>query len=885
MTVGPGTRLGPYTVIAAIGSGGMGQVYRAHDDRLGRDVAIKVLPPEVAADADRLRRFEQEARAAAALNHSNILALYDIGSENGVSFIVTELLDGRTLRELLAQERPATTRVIDLAAQIADGLAAAHGRNLVHRDIKPENIFVTTDGHAKILDFGLAKLVEAPGEAEVPTRAATAPHTVLGTAGYMAPEQVRGQPLDHRADIFAFGSVLYEMLTGRRAFGGDTVLDTMSAILREAPATIVSTADRPLPPSLLRIVDRCLEKSPAARFQSTTDLAFALKNLSQSESISTPFSGISLPLATTARTWRQFVPWALAALLLVALLAVWQPWRRAAVASVPPVIRFTIGPPAGTQFEPMAIAPFPAISPDGEQLVFQVTRDDGRGLWIRPLLSVDARPLGITVALANQTFWSPDGRSLAFWNENKLQRLDLSTNVVQTICDPQGIAGGTWSQSDVIVYWRGTGPLMQVPAGGGTPVPLTSLDTAANQKSHRNASFLPDGRRFLYQSAPDKIIWMGSLDGAPPKQLLAADARVVFAPPDWVLFVRQNTLLAQRVDLERLELLGQPQQIAEDVRTNETNGRSAFTVSSNGILVYRTGDQSQDGVLTWFDRSGKMLGRVAESGARYQGGFGFLPDQRHVVAHIHDDAQGGGDLWTIDLERGTRTRLTSHPAHDELPVLSPDGAAVAWNSARTTPRQIFRKPTTTGAGDEQVWIQMNGAPRHWSRNWLVFDVLGKNGLPDIWVAPVDGSTPPRAYLETDFNEAFGSLSPDERWMVYQSNESGRFQVYVSPFPQAESQSVVSGREGGVGPQWRKDGREIFYTTAPLVGTLMAVAITPKGNILDAGTPVALFPRRFRVGFLVSRDGQRFLMPQPAEATNTDVPLTVVVNWTSLLSQK
>ena len=425
-----------YTVIAAIGSGGMGQVYRAHDDRLGRDVAIKVLPPESRptriACAGSSRKRAPRPRSIIPTSSRCITS----ASANGVSFIVTELLDGRTLRELLAEERPATARVIDLAAQIADGLAAAHGRNLVHRDIKPENIFVTTDGHAKILDFGLAKIVELPGE--IPTRAATAPHTVLGTAGYMAPEQVRGQPLDHRADIFAFGSVLYEMLTGRRAFGGDTVQDTMSAILREAPATIVSTTDRPLPPSLLRIVDRCLEKAPAARFQSTTDLAFALKTLSQSGSINTPFPGINVPLSATAHTWRQFLPWALAALLLIALLAVWQPWRRAAVASIPPVMRFTIGPPAGTRFGTAPISPFPAISSDGEQLVFQAVGDHGIGLvWIRPLDSVDARPLSISTAQGPQAFWSPDGRSLAFWSEDKLRRLDLSTNVVQTICDAE----------------------------------------------------------------------------------------------------------------------------------------------------------------------------------------------------------------------------------------------------------------------------------------------------------------------------------------------------------------------------------------------------------------------------------------------------------------
>ena len=893
MAVGPGTRLGPYSVIAAIGSGGMGQVYRAHDHRLGRDVAIKVLPPEVANDAERLRRFEQEARAAAALNHSNILALYDIGSQDGVSFIVTELLEGRTLREVLIEEKLATMRVIDLAAQVASGLAAAHGRSLVHRDIKPENIFVANDGQAKILDFGLAKIVDPAGLVDAPTRAATAPHTVLGTAGYMAPEQVRGHPVDHRTDIFAFGSVLYEMLTGKRAFAGDTTLDTMSAILREAPSTIVSTPDRPLPPSLLRIVDRCLEKSPGARFQSTTDLAFALKNVSQSDAPSAQFQTATLPIPPRTLGGRDLLLLTLGTLLVISLFTPWQFWRRAPVVSEPPTMRFTIGPPAGTEFEFQPIAPWPVLSPDGEQLVFHAVRDGNTSLWLRHLSSTDARPLGITVDRGTQAFWSPDGRSVAFWSDKKIQRLDLSTNVVQTICEAQGvIGGGTWGPNDLIVVWRGaggegSGPLMQVPATGGALKPLTALDAGAKQTAHRNALLLPDGRRFLYQSMPDAVFWVGSLDGGPATKLLTADARVLFAPPDWLLFVRQNTLLAQRVDFSRLQMLGEPRQIAEDVRTNETNGRSAFTVSTNGILVYRTGDQTQEALLTWFDRSGKVLGRVADSGARYST-VHLLPDERHVVTHIHDDAQGGGDLWKIDLEKGNRMRLTTHPAHDDFPVVSSDGAAVAWrrNSAGTW--QILRKPLT-GTGDEQIWVEMNEevTPRQWSRNWLVFDVRKKDDSVDLWVAPVDGKTPPRAYLAaTEYNEQAGRLSPDERWMAYHTNEGGRVQVYVSPFPNAqENKWPASGREGGGGPSWRDDGREIFYQTLPQFGKVMSVPVTVNGNMLELGSARELFIRRSGGFFGITRDGQRFLLPHPPEDTHADVPLTVVVNWTSLLAKK
>ena len=390
MSLAPGTRLGPYELVAVIGAGGMGAVYRARDTRLHRDVAVKVLPPEVSSDADRLRRFEEEARAAASLNHSNILALYDIGTDNGVSYIVTELLDGRTLGHLIADERLATSRVINLAAQIADGLAAAHGRNIVHRDLKPENVFVTTDGRAKLLDFGLAKIV-GPGDAlEGPTRSATAPNVVLGTAGYMAPEQLRGLAVDHRTDIFTFGAVVYEMLTGRRAFVGDTALDSMTAILREAPAAIVSTPDRPVPPSLLRIVDRCLEKAPAARFQSTTDLAFALKALSQSESVTLPFPR-DPALASTKWRWRQAVPWGLTAALAAALVLMWQPWRPAPAVFVDDaIVRFTIGPPAGMRFGLSAVSPFPAISPDGQQLVSRRARQ--RGWHVDPAAGRPRRP-------------------------------------------------------------------------------------------------------------------------------------------------------------------------------------------------------------------------------------------------------------------------------------------------------------------------------------------------------------------------------------------------------------------------------------------------------------------------------------------------------------
>ena len=898
MPLTSGTRLGPYEISGALGAGGMGEVYRARDTRLNRDVAVKVLPPDVAGDADRLRRFEDEARAAAALNHSNILAVYDVGTDAGVTFIVSELLEGRTLRQVLDEERLGLSRVVDLAAQIADGLAAAHARAIVHRDLKPENIFVTVENRAKILDFGLAKSVTPADEhaaLNAPTRSATAPHTVLGTAGYMSPEQVRGQAIDHRADIFAFGAVLYEMLSGKRAFGGDTVLDTMTAILREAPAPVTAPLDRPLPPALLRLVERCLEKSPAARFQSTTDLAFALKSLSHVDSSATAaLHALPASTATSRSRAGQLLPWAAAALFALTSLLLWQPWAAGVGAPRPDVVRFTIAPPDGMDFGPAiaGIAPFPAISPDGQQLAFTVNRpNEPNELWLRPLKGLDARP--IPGASGSQAFWSPDGKSMAFFGNNKLQRVDLDSGVVQTLCDANGAGGGAWSAAGTILFSTGggglgaaTGPIKRVAAAGGTVDEVTKLDAARKEIGHRRPSFLPDGRHFLYQAAPENAIWAGSLDGTPPKRLMPSDSGAVYVPPGVLVFVRQNTLFAQRFDVERLELVGDAFPIAEDVRTNEVNGRSSFTVSSTGVLVYRAGDLANVAPLAWRDRAGKEIRTIKGSEAEYAGLSLVQPDERSVIAHIHDEAQNGGDLWRIDLESGARSRVTSDPNHDQVPMTSFDGTMVAWSSNRVDQTfQIFRKPSS-GVGSDEHWLKLSDSavPWHWSRNWLVFVVQSETTRGDLWVAPLGDVAKARPYLQTEYGEGHGRLSPDEKWMAYSSSETERQEVYIRPFPDANAGKwTVSGTVPGGNPSWRQDGRELFYVAPG--GRIMAVAITPGATTIAAGQPRQLFqmPGLSTPSVAIARDGQRFLVSARAAATETPTPLTVVINWPSLIT--
>jgi eukaryotic-like serine/threonine-protein kinase len=885
MSLTAGTRLGPYEILAPLGAGGMGEVYRATDTRLDRIVAVKVLSPHLSADPELRQRFEREARVISSLNHPNICALYDVGETAAplpTRFLVMELVEGESLAERLSKGPLQIDQALQRGIEILDALSSAHRRGVVHRDVKPGNVMLTKAG-AKLLDFGLAKSGPAVGGSDAFSETAvttppnlTAHGTIVGTFQYMAPEQLEGLEVDARSDIFAFGAMLFEMITGRRAFSGRTQASLIGAILRDQPPP-VSTVVALTPPALDRVIGKCLAKEPDDRWQDASDLRDELKWI-----VSGPTQvGAPARAASASRGW----VWVLAALALGAAAGLAAPYlRRPAPAAV---IRFTLPPPEGAAFAPRGapVAPFPAISPDGTRIVFVAQRGgEAANLWVRSLDGLEARPLNDTnVRLDTLSpalpFWSPDSRSIGFFADGKLKRINVDSGSPETICDSPQSGGGSWGADGTIVFAsRIDEGLRKVSATGGAASLVTTPDPARGEISHSNPAFLPDGRHFLYWvQAPKPSIRVGSIDSSDTKHLFESDSRAVYGSGH-VFFVRQSTLFAQPLDTSRLATSGEPVLVAEDVRTFPLNGRSAFSASTNGVLVYRTGAANSGRTLAWFDRKGTQIAVVPDSAATYTG-MSLDADDRHLVAQI--EAGSESDLWMIDLQQGLRSRITSEAKSEGSPVLSADGRQVAFASDRNGIDDLFLK-RADGVGDEPVLVKSTTRkyPTDWSRHWITFTAFDPTRKLDVWVLEPGGA--PRPYLQTEFSERDGRLSPDERWMIYVSDETGRDVVYIRPFPNADGGKWrVSGVGSGVAPRWRSDGKEILYVDE--TGSMVAVSVKLGDQGPELGSPQVLFRSAglTRASYAVSRDGGRFLMPVPRESSQAEVPLSVVLNWPTL----
>jgi Tol biopolymer transport system component len=896
MALTSGTKLDPYEIVSPLGAGGMGEVYRARDARLGRDVAIKILPESFANDADRLRRFEQEARAVAALNHPNILAVFDIGRYQGSPFLVSELLDGETLRAVLDRGPLPQRKAIDYGVQITHGLAAAHEKGIVHRDLKPENIFVTKDGRIKILDFGLAKLAQQNATDELTiTGSHTAAGLVMGTAGYMAPEQVRGEAADPRTDIFAFGAVLYEMLSGVRAFRRDTAAETMTAVLKEEPPEL-SDPSRPVSPALDRIVRRCLEKSPEQRFQSARDLSFALSALTGSETSSAARAAASAP--------RRFpiLLWLGGAFALAAVAAVtWYVARRPAPNTR---MQFALAMPDEMSISHMA------LSRDGSMLVFVSPEEnsDLPMLFVQRVGSADVTALPGTQG-ASFPFWSPDAAYVGFFARGKLQKIAIAGGPPQPLAGVLSARGGTWGSQNVIIFAPDTGSgLWQVDANGSGLAPVTQdmLTHDGRVQTHRWPVFLPDGKRFLFWAgnfANNKVdpvggIYLGSLDGKEAKLVILCHSSFSYGTRDLVFADDQRQLVSVAFDPSSGQVSGNVTPIGNQVGFQPSTFWAAIAAANNTI-IYNHGVGAAQSVLTWIDRSGKELSKIGEPGI--VANPTLSPDGSRVAVDITDIKANNVDIWQESTSSAGNARFTFDPSEETTGVWSRDGSMIAYRAVVAAGSTIVSKPSS-GLVREKQLSRAASIDDFLANSWSLdgkqilitvqssshyyLALLPSTGGDFTPLLSGDAQTPsgggPVAYAIKS-NETNGQISPDGKWIAYASDESGAWEIYVTSFPGAAGKWQVS-RGGGSEPRWRGDGKELFYI-APS-GMLMAVPVNAESNFAT-GTPTPLFQIHGRATisstdvftYDVAKDGKRFLVNRYVKPDHV-APLTVLLNTPS-----
>jgi len=889
MPLPSGTKLGPYEITGAVGAGGMGEVYRAHDTRLGRDVAIKVLPENFAKDAILKERFEREARTISSLNHPNICTLHDVGHQNGTDFLVMELLEGESLAERLARGALPLAETLRIGVEMADALDRAHRQGIVHRDLKPGNIVLTKAG-AKLLDFGLAKpqaLAAASGFGRTathvsPTSPVTREGTVIGTFQYMSPEQVEGREADARSDIFALGAVLYEMATGKRAFEGKSQISIASAILEKEPEPI-SRVQPMTPPALEHVVKTCLAKDPEERFQRAHDIKLQLKWIAEGGSQ----AGAAAPVGARRRR-REWLAWGAVAILgAAAVLTGVDYLRRTRQAESGAVKRFVVSLPVSNV--PLAgNTNSLAVSPDGQYFVYGASRASGGwGLYLHSMSELDAVLLPGSEDALNP-FFSPDGKWVAFFASGKLKKVAVTGGAAMTICDaPQG-RGASWGPDEAIVFGApGTSGLWRVSAKGGKPEELTRLDRGQNEISHRWPEFLPGGKEILFAiqgSSPDwdtARIAVLSLKTGKWRTLIEGGSNPHYSPSGHIVFARSGTLVAVPFDLDKLEVTGSPTPVVEDVFMSRVSGNAEAAISSEGTLVYMAGrglDRPRE--LMWVDREGQSKSLGMAPGAYEQPNLS--PDGKKVALHIQPPSD---DIWEYDLGRGTLTRLTFQPGEDETPVWSPDGKHIAYSAnISNEPRAILWK-NADGSGKEEV-LAATGFHIHVGSfspdgRLLAYTNYESDTRADLWLLPLTGDRKPRPFLQTQFNERDPKISPDGRWLAYTSDETGRDEVYVQALDGAGGKFQVSSR-GGFGALWARNGRELFYRDENKV---MAVAVTTQPGFTAASTRLLfegnyeIHPRREGI-WDVSADGQRFLMARAVGQESQAVQLRVVLNFFS-----
>ncbi|MDQ2871349.1 MAG: protein kinase, partial [Acidobacteriota bacterium] len=857
----------------------MGEVWRARDPRLGREVAIKVLPESLAADSDRLSRFEQEARAASALNHPNIVTIYEVGKTDAVSWISMELVRGSTVRELIAGAPLAPKRLLALAAQIADALGKAHDAGIVHRDLKPENIMVTRDGLVKILDFGLAKLAVSGDSV---TTAETVGHptrsgVVLGTVGYMSPEQASGRTADFRSDQFSFGSVVYEMATGKRAFSRATTAETLTAIIRDEPEPVEASA--PLTPFPLRwLIERCLAKDPEDRYRSTRDLALDLARLRDHSS---DISRESVTAAKAPRSRRRRLGTAAGTgVLLAAALALFF-LRRPSRVPAGAAMRFTISVPPGTIYSPPEVSRGLSVSPDGTRLVIEAYSKGRRRLFVRPLDSDEATELEGSLDSTGH-FWSPDSRFIAFYADGKLKKIPATGGPAVELCDAAFALVGTWNREGTILFSNFNPPgIFRVPDTGGRPELALAPDRARGQMTLIWPHFLPDGKRFLYIAGTGGLnvreLRVASLDSKETALVSRFNSRVEYVAPGYLVYARESSLFAQPFDERKAALSGEPRMLASNVHYFFGPSHASFSVSQTGVLAYQTAARPDE--IVWLDRAGKRVGQIGEPVVVM--GLRLSPDGKRAAADIEDHRTGTSDVWVTELSSGVSTRIHSDPIDEKMPMWSPDGSRLIYRSDRQGPPDIYE--IAPGApGSERPLFEAPGVqePADISRDgrFLAYLNEAQSALWHIWLLPLQGGGKPVPWLGTRFHETSPRFSPDGRWIAFESNESGVPEIYAALTEGAGERRRIS-PTGGRLPRWRADGKELFYIASG--GVVMAVPVTP-GVPLQTGLPAPLFRSDPEIhNYDVMPDGSRFLATVPLEKTS-ESPIRVIVQWPRLL---